>query len=82
MVDDTDYCELARKLRETRTAMLTGEMVQETHLGNNSGMKFAVPKMNEVEAMLEIADRKCAIQNGDLKPVRIRYAFSGRARPY
>lgn len=80
MADDFDWCARATKLREVESAILSGEMVTEARFGSNM-TKWASASLSEVRAEINYASQQCAIQNGE-KPKRMRYAISGRARPY
>lgn len=84
MADNIDWCELARKLRATKVAMLTGGMVKKSSLSDGSSVEWSVgSSIEEVNTALVEAERMCAIQCGaDVTVKRSRYAITGRARPY
>jgi hypothetical protein len=84
MADNIDWCDLARKLRATKMAMLTGGMVKKSSLSDGSSVEWAVgSSLEEVSTALAEAERMCAAQCGETTtPKRARYAISGRARPY
>ncbi|MGQ2906732.1 MAG: hypothetical protein ACT6QU_02145 [Aliihoeflea sp.] len=75
-----DWCARAATLRKVEEALLMGEMVTEARFGEDM-TRFSNASIGDVQRALNEAIRECQISRGET-PRRVRFAKSGRMRPY